>query len=186
MYVRASLFQELAEDLRFGVAEDGGSKLARALTNRGFHALVIYRLAHRLRRGPLALLAFILTRFCQILYAIDIDPSARIAGGVIIYHGVGLVIGAGAVIEPRVVLFHGVTLGIKRSGRHDGFPHIESNVVLGSGARLLGRLVVGKHSVIGANCVISRDVPAHSLVKPAAVEISPLLTTAPEPQVILS
>ena len=130
----------------------------RALTNRGFHALCFYRIAHRLNRGPLALIGFILTRLCQILYAIDIDPRARIAGGVIIYHGVGVVIGAGAIIESRVILFHGVTLGIKRGGRHDGFPHIESGVILGAGAKLLGRLVVGANSVIGANTVIAPSV----------------------------
>jgi Serine acetyltransferase len=183
-----SLFQDLAEDLRFGVSEDGGSLLGRALTNRGFHALAIYRVSHRLRRTPLSPLGLLLTRLCQILYAIDIDPRARIAGGVIIYHGVGLVIGAGVVIKPRVVLFHGVTLGIKRAGRRDGFPRIQSHVVIGSGAKLFGPLVVGEHAVIGANCVISHDVPPHTLVKPAAVEFVSLLPKMmrPEPQTLLS
>ena len=173
MYFRESILKELAADLRFGVAEDGGGMFGRALTNRGFHALCFYRIAHRLNRGPLALIGFILTRLCQILYAIDIDPRARIAGGVIIYHGVGVVIGAGAIIESRVILFHGVTLGIKRGGRHDGFPHIESGVILGAGAKLLGRLVVGANSIVGANTGIADDIPPGSIAKVATAQVYP-------------
>lgn len=147
--------------------------MGRALTNRGFQALLAYRIAHRLHGTPFSPIGFLLTRACQILYGIDIDPRARIAGGIIIYHGVGLVIGCGATIESRVILFHGVTLGIKRGGRHDGFPYIETGVLLGAGAKLLGRLVVGAESIIGANAVISSDVPPGSVAKPQSIEITP-------------
>jgi serine O-acetyltransferase len=172
MYKRASLTQELMADLRFSVEECPGNILARALTNRGFHALLAYRIAHRLQRTPLSPLGFLLTRATQIAYGIDIDPQARIAGGVIIYHGMGVVIGSGVMIASRVILFHGVTLGIKRGGYRDGFPMIESGVILGAGAKLLGRLVVGKNSIVGANAVISSDIPADSIAKPAPIHVT--------------
>jgi serine O-acetyltransferase len=173
MNSRASLLQESLADLRFSLEEDPGNRFARALTNRGFHALLAYRIAHRLRKAPLSFVGFLLTRTIQVIYGIDIDPRAKIAGGIIIYHGVGVVIGSGAVIEPRVILFHGVTLGIKRSGRRDGFPHVETGVILGSGAKLLGKIVIGSKSVIGANAVIVEDIPSGSVAKPAPIQVSP-------------
>ncbi len=173
-----SLWAPLQADLQFGQATDGDSKWGRILFNRGFHALVCYRIAHRLRKGPLAFMGLILTRICQMLYSIDIDPRADIAGGIIIYHGVGLVIGQGVIIEERVILFHGVTLGIKRSARNDGFPYIESDTVIGTGAKLLGKIRVGARTVIGANAVVTRDIPANCIVSVPAPTISARSTAA--------
>ena len=173
MNSRASLLQESLADLRFSLEEDPGNRLARVLTNRGFHALLAYRIAHRLRKTPLSFIGFFLTRAIQILYGIDIDPRAKIAGGVIIYHGVGVVIGCGVIIESRVILFHGVTLGIKRGGKRDGFPHVETGVILGTGAKLLGRIVIGAKSIVGANSVITEDIPPGSIAKPAPIQITP-------------
>lgn len=172
MAAHPSTLQASLADLRFSLKEDPGNRLARALTNRGFHALLAYRIAHRLRKTPLSFVGFLLTRTIQMAYGIDIDPRARLAGGILIYHGVGLVIGSGVVIESRVILFHGVTLGIKRSGKRDGFPYIQSDVILGAGAKLLGPIVVGARSVIGANSVISENIPAGSIARPAPIQIS--------------
>lgn len=167
-----SLSEEITADLDFAQAEEGGSRLLRILTNRGFHALVCFRIAHRWNGTPLALAGIVLTRLCQIAYGIDIDPRAEIAGGILIYHGVGLVIGSGARLEEHIILFHGVTLGRKFNGKRDGFPHIESGVMIGAGAKLLGALRVGRNSIVGANAVVTFDVPPKSIVKaPASVVV---------------
>lgn len=160
-----SLRAEIMADLNFGQENDGGGLTGRALFNRGFHALLCYRIAHYLHGTPLSVLGFVLTRLCQIVYGIDIDPRARIAGGVLIYHGVGLVIGQGVEIEKRVILFQGVTLGIKRVLKDDGFPHIESDVVIGAGAKLFGPIRIGRRTMIGANAVVTIDIPPCSVVR---------------------
>lgn len=143
--------------------------LLAILANRGFHALFVYRLCNRLYRWRIPLVPLILTRIIQILYSIDIDYKASIQGGVIIIHGVGLVIGEGATVASETIFYHGVTLGRKRQGKRlcagDGFPTVDRRCVLGAGAKLIGPIKIGENVVIGPNCVITHDVPAGSLIK---------------------
>ena len=133
--------------------------LLAALSNRGFHALLTYRIAHRLWKYKIPLLPQILTRIIQILYAIDIDYRAQISGGVLIIHGVGLVIGAGARVSPGTTLYHGVTLGVTHSKDKPGFPELGRNVLVGAGAKLLGGIKIGDDAIVGANAVVLSDVP---------------------------
>jgi len=111
----------------------------------------------------------ILTRVVQIFYAIDIDYKASIKGGIVIVHGVGLVIGWGAQIESNVIIFHGVTVGRRGIGavisNTDGFPVIEENCILCAGSKILGNITVGHNTTIGANCVVTKNVPANSVFK---------------------
>jgi serine O-acetyltransferase len=85
-------------------------------------------------------------------------------GGVIIIHGVGIVIGSGAIIKSGTIIYHQVTIGIKGSGVNDGFATIEENCILGSGSKILGKLTIGQNSTIGANVVVTKDIPANSTV----------------------
>jgi serine O-acetyltransferase len=166
-----SFTREVLADLR---SKDGGGRLmSRFLANRGFHALLCYRVAHRVSGTPFSFVGFILTRLCQIAYGIDIDPKAKLAGGIAIFHGMGIVIGRGVTIESNVTLFHGVTLGIKWSGRGDGFPYVETGVIIVTGATLLGPIRIGANSIIGANTVVTHDVPPSSVVRVASCKISP-------------
>lgn len=131
--------------------------------NRGFHALFIYRISNLLYRHRIPIVPLILTRLVQILYGIDVDYRATIAGGVCIVHGLGVVIGQGATIGKGVKIYHGVTLGIKDNDKpDDGYPTIGDHVMIGAGAKLLGRISIGTHSKIGANAVVLHDVPANS------------------------
>ncbi len=86
-----------------------------------------------------------------------------------IVHGVGLVVGMGAIVHRKVVLYHGVTLGRRKLGFEipvdDGFPEVGAYCVLGAGAKLLGKIKVGANSTIGANVVLTRSVKENSLVK---------------------
>ena len=143
----------------------GKSKLAAAVIGRGFHALLFYRLARQLRQWRIPLLPLVLTRIIQVLYGIELDPDARLAAGICIVHGNGVVVGDGAAIGTGCLLYHGVTLGIKGTPRGDGFPTIGRDCVLGAGCTILGPVVVGDGSVIGANVMLAESVEAGSIVK---------------------
>lgn len=132
-------------------------------SNRGFHALLIYRISNSLYKKNVPLLPLILTRIIQIIYSIDIDYRAKISGGVSIVHGVGLVVGQGCIIKEGVKMYHGVTLGISE-GKRIGFPTIETDVIIGAGAKILGPVLIGKSSKVGANAVVIEDMPSYSIV----------------------
>ena len=139
--------------------------LAILMTNRGVQAVLIYRISHWLWQRRVPLLPLLLTRISQVLFAIDISYQAAIGPGLVIVHGVGLVIGSAVVIEGDCYLFHGVTLGDRGSEwvgstRTDGHPVLEKEVMVGAGAKILGPIRIGHHSVIGANAVVLADVPA--------------------------
>lgn len=170
--VKADLYRLKSE---YGV----GSVLA-FLTNRGFHSLLFYRISNALYKTRVPLIPLILTRIVQIFYAVDIDYKATIEGGIIIIHGIGTVIGQGAVVRAGCTIYHGVTLGRKGQGieitGNDGYPTINKNVVLGAGAKVLGNVNVGEHSVVGPNCVVTADIPSNSLFKfnSSSFSISPI------------
>ncbi|MFT3737380.1 MAG: hypothetical protein QM786_01345 [Breznakibacter sp.] len=155
--------------VRFGL-----SIFAALVSNRGIHALIFYRISNYLYKKRIPFCPLLLTRIIQIVYSIDIDYRCTIYGGIIIIHGDGIVIGQGAIIGSGTVIYHQVTLGIKGSGLNEGFPTIKDNCVLGSGAKLLGNIVVGSGSIIGANCVVTSDIPPMSIVKSEPIKIYPL------------
>ncbi len=139
------------------------------LTNRGLQAVTLYRLSRRLWQKRVPLIPLVLTRLAQTLFAIDIAYEADLGPGIVIIHGVGLVIGSEVVIEGDCFLYHGVTLGDRGSewvgsSRKDGHPTLEKNVMVGAGAKILGPIRIGRGSIIGANAVVLHDVPPLSIV----------------------
>lgn len=169
--MKSSLWQELSVDLErlARVKPPWPKKLALALTNRGFHVMVLYRSARCLRRNHIPLLPLLCARLSQFLFAVDISPSAELGPGIVIIHGFGLVIGEKVKIAGNCSLYHGVTLGASAvrsidASRVDGHPIVESGVLFGAGAKVLGPIRVGRGSVIGANAVVVRNVPPHCVV----------------------
>ena len=156
------MLREVKEDMK--MVRENWVKVI--LSNRGFHALLAYRVSHLLWKAKVPMLPLIITRIIQILYGIDIDWRAKIAGGCLIVHGMGVVIGRGVVIGKNAKIFHGVTLGIRDDGKdNDGFPVVGDNVFIGCGAKLLGNIHVGDNAKIGANAVVIDDVPpSHTAV----------------------
>lgn len=143
-------------------------RLGIALTNRGLHALVLYRVSHALWRARVPLLPLLLSRISQHLFAIDIDRGADLGPGVIIFHGFGLVVGHGTRIEGNCHLYQGVTLGARGSewvgsSVPDGSPFVKHGVTIGAGAKILGPVRIGEHSVIGANAVVIKNVAPFSI-----------------------
>lgn len=147
-----SLIKEVILDLK---AVDAHPIIA-FLSNRGFHALLAYRISNRLWRWRIPVIPLILTRIIQILYAVDIDYRAAIDGGVLIVHGFGLVIGSGVrIVGGGQRIYHGVTLGIAHQP-DDGFPTIGPNVMLGAGCFVLGKIDVPANCLVPANRVITQ------------------------------
>lgn len=126
----------------------------------GVHALIFYRLAHRLWRWRLKWLARFLSQFARWLTGIEIHPGARIGRRFFIDHGMGVVIGETAEIGDDVTLYHGVTLGGTAWQKAKRHPTLGNNVVVGAGAKILGPIYIGDNARVGSNSVVVKDVPA--------------------------
>ncbi|WP_126973011.1 serine O-acetyltransferase EpsC [Gynurincola endophyticus] len=138
------------------------------LTYPGFYAISVYRFAHVLWKKSVKGLPRLLTEYAHSKTGIDIHPGAIIGESFFIDHGTGIVIGETAVIGDHVKLYQGVTLGAihsdagrKKIHRH---PSIGNNVIIYSGATLLGNIHIGENSIIGGNVWITYSVPGGSLV----------------------
>jgi serine O-acetyltransferase len=160
--------RELRQDLIAAQERDPAAQnLGRweiLLTYPGVHALLIHRVAHALHHAGVPVLPRVLAYFARTATNIEIHPAARIGEALFIDHGTGVVIGETAEIGDNVTLYQGVTLGGTGFARGKRHPTVENDVVVGSGAKLLGPIRVGHCSKIGANSVVIHDVPPHSTV----------------------
>lgn len=125
-------------------------------------ALALHRIAHRLHRARVPLLPRLLYAINRVLFAVVLPPSAQLGRGVLLgYQGLGVVIHADAVLGDRVIVSPGVTIG--GTGTRHGVPVIDDDVHIGTGAKLLGPIRIGRGARIGANAVVLCDVPAGAL-----------------------
>ena len=162
-----SVIARMREDVRNARAHDPAARSGVEITlgYSGVHAIWAYRVAHRWWRAPgLRLPARLLSQFARFLTGVEIHPGARIGRRFFIDHGMGVVIGETAVVGDDVMLYHGVTLGGKSRGRGKRHPTLESGVMIGAGAQVLGDIVIGARSVIGANAVVVHSAPADSVI----------------------
>jgi serine O-acetyltransferase len=130
----------------------------------GFHAILLHRLGHRLHLAGFTLTARILSQFIRAMTGIEIHPGAQIGRRCFIDHGMGVVIGETTEIGEDVLMYQGVTLGGTGKERGKRHPTIGNNVVIGTGAKILGNITIGDHTKIGAGSVVVRSVPEHSTV----------------------
>jgi serine O-acetyltransferase len=128
------------------------------------HAVWGYRIAHFLWQIKLKLLARIYSNWIRAVTGIEIHPAAKIGRRFFIDHGMGVVIGATAVVGDDVMIYHDVTLGARGIGSGKRHPTIGNNVVIGAGARVLGDIKVGEGAKISANMVVTKEVPAKTSV----------------------
>jgi serine O-acetyltransferase len=138
------------------------SNLEIWLTYPGLHALIFFRLASRLRKANLPLLARIVSHLGRFFTGIEIHPGATIGRGLFIDHGMGVVIGETTVIGDDVTLYQNVTLG--GTGKEQGkrHPTLGDRVVVGVGAKVLGAVTIGNDAKIGGGAVVLTDVPPHT------------------------
>ena len=147
------------------------SKLSVILTYPGVKAVFFYKISNFFSLAKFHLVAKIISQFSRFLTGIEIHPGAKIGKNLFIDHGMGVVIGETSEIRDNVTIYHNVTLGgISPSINSDQqrnikrHPTIMDNVVIGSGAQILGPIKVGKNSKIGANAVVTNDVPENAVM----------------------
>jgi len=147
------------------------SSLGIILTYPGVKAIFFHRIANFFSKAGFALIARIVSQSSRFLTGIEIHPAAKIGKNFFIDHGMGVVIGETSEIGDNVTLYHSVTLGgispSIDSGEQRGIkrhPTLKNNVVVGSGAQVLGPIIVGEFAKIGANAVVTRDVPEHAIM----------------------
>ena len=147
------------------------SKLSLILTYPGVKAVFFHRIANFFSLAKFDLIARIISQFSRFLTGIEIHPKAKIGKNLFIDHGMGVVIGETSEIGENVTIYHMVTLGgiapsINSNGQRNvkRHPTIEDHVVIGSGAQVLGPVRVGRCAKIGANAVITKDVPEKAVM----------------------
>ncbi len=134
------------------------------LTYNGFHALVLYRIAHYLHVRGFKLIARMISSVGRFFTGIEIHPGAKIGCGVFIDHGTGVVIGETTEIGNNVTIYQGATLGGTGKDKGKRHPTVESGVMISAGAKVLGPITIGRNAKIGAGGVVLKDVPANATV----------------------
>jgi serine O-acetyltransferase len=164
----ARVARELRQDLTAAQDRDPAARsLGRVeilLTYGGVQALLSHRVAHALHEAGMPLFPHAIANASKMATGVEIHPAASIGEALFIDHGAGVVIGETAEIGDNVTLYQGVTLGGTGFARGKRHPTVDDEVVVGSGAKLLGPIHVGRGAKVGANSVIIHDVPANSTV----------------------
>lgn len=147
--------------------------LESLLLDNGYQAVVLYRMSHWFKKHRIPFVGPFLQRLNIFLTGVDISPSAEIGPGLLISHGVGLVVGGHVKIGANALLLHGVTLGSPSRGKVEKMPRVGDNAFLGAGAKLIGDIEIGDDVMIGPNAVVMQDIPAGSKVlTTAGIEIT--------------
>jgi len=161
------MFKNLNYDLENVVKLDPAArnKLEVLFLYSGIHSLISHRIAHFLYKKRIFFIARLISQISKVFTGIEIHPGATIGKGFFIDHGNGVVIGETAEIGDNVMMYHQVTLG--GTGNEKGVkrhPTVGDNCIIGTGAKLLGNITIGKNSKIGANSVVLRNVPENATV----------------------
>ncbi len=160
------MFLRLRDDIRAIFARDPAARSVAEIffAYPGFHAVLFYRASHWLWVHKLYFLGRLVSHVGRFLTGIEIHPGARIGERFFIDHGMGVVIGETSEVGDNVTLFHGVTLGGTTWQKGKRHPTIGNNVVIGTGAKILGPVNIGDNTRIGANSVVVHDIPSNSVV----------------------
>lgn len=160
------ILKTIIKDIQITLERDPASRnyLEIIFCYPGFHALILYRIAHWFWLKGFMLIGRLISYFSRMFTGIEIHPGAKIGEGFFIDHGMGVVIGETAEILDNCTIYQGVTLGglsLKKEKRH---PTLDHHVVVGAGAKVLGPVFVGANCKIGAGSVVLEDVPPNSTV----------------------
>ena len=160
------MFKRLKKDIQVVFDRDPAARSVWevVLCYSGLHAIWFHRLSHKLYLRGWVLLPRMISNLARFLTGIEIHPGATIGEGLFIDHGTGIVIGETAEIGKNVTLYQGVTLGGTGKEKGKRHPTIGDNVVVASGAIVLGAFTVGEHAKIGAGSVVLKEVPPYATV----------------------
>lgn len=156
------MFYHIKKDLEYIMRNDPAArnKLEVFLLYPSIHAMIMYRISNLLYKKNCFFISRLISQISRHITGIEIHPGATIGNSILIDHGMGVVIGETTVIGDRVTIYQGVTLGAtgneKEWKRH---PNIANDVIIGSGAKILGPINIGNNVKVGANSVVLKDVP---------------------------
>ena len=160
------MFKRMREDIRCIFEQDPAARstIEVVLTYSGLHAIWAHRFAHALFKRNLLFLARAVSQISRFFTGIEIHPGATIGRRLFIDHGMGIVIGETCEIGDDVTLYQGVTLGGTGKEKGKRHPTLHNNVLVASGAKVLGSITIGENSKVGAGSVVLKDVPPNSTV----------------------
>ena len=161
---KLTFMEKIKETIEVAREKDPAAKGAiNILVNTpGIHAIMFHRVAHSLYNRKHFFTARLISQISRFLTGIEIHPGAQIGRRFFIDHGMGIVIGETAEIGDDVMLFHQVTLGGTGKDKRKRHPTVENNVIISAGVKVLGPIVIGENSKIGANAVVLHDIPKNA------------------------
>ncbi|CBH22360.1 Serine acetyltransferase (SAT) [Acetoanaerobium sticklandii] len=161
---KLTFMEKIKETIEVAREKDPAAKGAiNILVNTpGIHAIMFHRVAHSLYNRKHFFIARLISQISRFLTGIEIHPGAQIGRRFFIDHGMGVVIGETAEIGDDVMLFHQVTLGGTGKDKGKRHPTVENNVIISAGVKVLGPIVIGENSKIGANAVVLHDIPKNA------------------------
>ncbi|MGG0239343.1 serine O-acetyltransferase [Bacillus rhizoplanae] len=160
------MFKRLREDIEVVFEQDPAARsyIEVILTYSGLHAIWAHRMAHAFYKRKFFFFARVISQVSRFFTGIEIHPGATIGRRFFIDHGMGVVIGETCEIGDNVTIYQGVTLGGTGKEKGKRHPTIKDNVLIATGAKVLGSITVGENSKVGAGSVVLKEVPAHSTV----------------------
>lgn len=160
------MFYKIKKDIEYIMENDPAArtKLEVFLLYPSIHARLAHMISHFLYKKNLLFLARLISQIARVLTGIEIHPGATLGAGILIDHGMGVVIGETAELGDRITIYHGTTLGGTGKEKGKRHPTVGNNVVIGAGAKILGNISIGSNSKIGANSVVINDVPEGATV----------------------
>lgn len=160
------MFYKIKKDIEYIMENDPAArtKLEVFLLYPSIHARLAHMFSHFLYKKKLFFLARLISQLARFFTGIEIHPGATLGAGILIDHGMGVVIGETAQIGNRVTIYHGTTLGGTGKEKGKRHPTVGDNVVIGAGAKVLGNINIGSNSKIGSNSVVINDVPKGATV----------------------
>ena len=161
-----NILSQIAQDLIAIVDRDPACRtpLEPLLFYKGFHAITTYRISHWLWQHDRTIMALQFQSLASEVFAVDIHPAATIGCGILLDHATSFVVGETAIIRDNVSILHEVTLGGTGKEEGDRHPIVESGVLIGAGAKILGRVTIGACAKIAASSVVLENVPPHTTV----------------------
>ena len=161
-----NVFKELYEDAKNIKEKDPACRnvLEAIILYPGFHILVFHRIAHFFYKYKFLFIARLVSQIGRFFTGIEIHPGAKIGRRLFIDHGMGIVIGETATVGNNCTIYHNATLGGTGKDKYKRHPDLGNNVMVGSGAKVLGPIKIGNNVKIGANAVILKNVPDNATV----------------------
>lgn len=160
------IFKQMKQDIAVIFDQDPAARsyIEVILTYSGLHAVWSHRIAHLFYRKKFFFIARVISQISRFFTGVEIHPGAKIGERFFIDHGMGVVIGETCEIGNNVTIYQGVTLGGTGKEKGKRHPTIGDNALIATGAKVLGSIIIGENSKIGAGSVVLEDVPDHSTV----------------------